>query len=105
MNLAMKSKHLNSEFDAETNSKIHKFVWMSFRDFPIKNVTAELGVDHDDEQVINIVVEYELVDNPVDVKALIPLERNLRDYVRLEGIDLFVHVRHLFDDMQTFLKV
>jgi hypothetical protein len=105
MNLAMTARNFTSPIDPEVASKIRDFAVRSFREFAVEKVTSEIGVDHDNEQVINLVVEYDLLDYPVDLKSLIPLERNLRDHIRLAGLDLFVHVRHLFDEKQKFVKV
>lgn len=105
MNLAMISTKRKSDVRPEIVAEAESIARESFLGFPVKKISSEIDIDHEGEPVLNLVVEYDIIDQAVDFKSLIPLEKNLRDRVWFSGDQIFVHVRHVFDEKQKFARL
>jgi hypothetical protein len=69
-------------------------------EFGIEEIRIEPGEDHDGDPVVFVEVRHRFLVEPIDVKSVIALDRQLRDRVWDAGERRFVHVRHQYDERQ-----
>lgn len=67
----------------------------------IEDIRIEPGEDHEGDPVVYVLMRHRLLDRPINVKDVIALDRQLRDFAWDKGIRRFVHVRHQYDEKQN----
>ena len=66
----------------------------------IEDIRIEPGEDHEGDPVVYVLMKHRLLDQPIDLKEVIALDRRLRDFAWEKGVRTFVHVRHQYDEKQ-----
>jgi hypothetical protein len=79
---------------------IRALVKPRLRQLGIEHLTIEPGEDHDGDPVIYVDMRHRLLEQPIDIKDVIALGREIRDLAWNHGEHRFVHVRHHYDERQ-----
>jgi hypothetical protein len=80
---------------------IRALVKPRLRRLGIEHLTVKPGEDHDGDPVIYVDMRHRLLDDPIDLREVLAVGREIRDLAWKHGEHRFVHVRHHYDERQS----